>query len=212
VDLLVFAVPDDAIARVASAVTPCPTTVVLHLSGSRGLDVLAPHQRRGSLHPLVSLPDPELGVDRLLGGCTFAVAGDPLAGCLADQLGGRALRVDDDQRPLYHAAASVAANHLVVLAAQVERLAAAAGVPADAYWSLMRSTLDNVASVGARRALTGPAARGDVATIEAHLRALPPEEHQLYRTLAAAAAELAGRRLDGMQVATTGSVGEGERA
>lgn len=195
VDLLVLAVPDDAIADVAAAVRPEPDTAVLHLSGSRRLDVLAPHLRRGSLHPLASLPDAETGVRRLLGGCTFAVAGDPAARCLVEQFGGRALEVPEDRRALYHATASVAANHLVALAAQVERLAAHAGVPVDAYWPLMRDTLDNVTRVGAPAALTGPAARGDTATLAAHVAALPAGERPLYLALARAAARVAGRDL-----------------
>jgi predicted short-subunit dehydrogenase-like oxidoreductase (DUF2520 family) len=195
VALVVLAVPDDAIAPVAARIRPAAGAVVLHLSGSRGLDVLDPHPRRGSLHPLASLPDPEVGADRLLAGCTFAVAGDPLARCLAESFGGRALEVPDDRRALYHAAASVAANHLVALAAQVERLAGAAGVPVEAYWPLMADALGNVARVGAAAALTGPAARGDHATVAAHLRALPAAERPLYLALATAAAQLAGRDL-----------------
>src|SRR6516164_11791852 len=57
VDVLVLATPDDAIAEVAAAVQPVPTTTVVHLSGSLGLDALSPHLRRGALHPLVPLPN-----------------------------------------------------------------------------------------------------------------------------------------------------------
>ena len=92
VDLLVIATPDDQVARVASQVAPVDGTVVLHLSGSLGLDVLAPHRRRGSLHPLVPAAHP--GGRRpsgWLSGITFAVAGDPMADRVAAALGGRAL-------------------------------------------------------------------------------------------------------------------------
>ncbi|HYF45777.1 MAG TPA: hypothetical protein VD926_06165, partial [Acidimicrobiales bacterium] len=57
VDLLVLAVPDPVIAEVAAAVDPVATTVVAHLAGALGLDVLAGHERRAALHPLVALPD-----------------------------------------------------------------------------------------------------------------------------------------------------------
>lgn len=195
VDVVVIAVPDDAIADVAASVRPDPDTVVVHLAGSRGLDVLAPHPRVASMHPLVSLPDPETGAERLLSGVTFAVAGDVIARRLVGDLGGRAIEVSDDRRPLYHATAVVAANHVVALLAQVERLAVAAGVPRDTYWPLVATTVDNVAHLGPAAALTGPAARGDADTIQAHLRALPDEERALYRLLAGEAARLAGRDL-----------------
>ena len=198
VDVVVLAVPDDAIATVAAAIRPVPDTVVLHLSGSRGLDVLAPHPRVGSLHPLASLPDPVNGARRLLSGCTFAVAGDPAASRLVEALGGRAVVVADADRVRYHAAAAVASNHLVALTAQVERLALSAGVPADLYWPMMRDTLDNVARLGSKAALTGPASRGDVGTVRAHLDALPAGEHDLYLALAAEAARVGGSGLSGL--------------
>ncbi|HWC12772.1 MAG TPA: pantoate--beta-alanine ligase, partial [Acidimicrobiales bacterium] len=104
VDLLVIATPDDVVAEVAAAVDPVPTTVVAHLAGSLGLDVLAPHRRRAALHPLVPLPDPETGAARLAAGTWFAVAGDPLAEQAVADLGGRTVTAADDQRPAYHAA------------------------------------------------------------------------------------------------------------
>jgi predicted short-subunit dehydrogenase-like oxidoreductase (DUF2520 family) len=184
VDLLVIATPDDQVARVAAQVVPVDGAVVLHLSGSLGLDVLAPHRRRCSLHPLVPLPNPEVGTARLLSGISFAVAGDPIAERLALALGGRPLTVDEELRTSYHAAASIAANHLVALIGQVERVAASAGLPLDAFAGLMRAATDDALSLGPRAALTGPAARGDWDTVERHRRALS--------TMAGHRTELAG--------------------
>ncbi len=194
VDAVFLAVPDDAIAAVAHAVRP-GLAVVLHLSGAKGLDVLAPHARTGSVHPLASLPDPATGAEVLRSGIVFAVAGDPLARATVDALGGRPVTVADERRSLYHATASVAANHLVALCGQVERLAAESGVPVDAYWALMAATLGNVRQSSPVSSLTGPASRGDLRTLADHLDALPEGEHDLYRLLAAEAARLAGRPL-----------------
>ena len=138
VDVLVIATPDGAIAPVAAHVAPVPGTVVLHLSGALGLDVLSPHPRRASLHPLVPLPSPEVGRVRLRSGITFAVAGDAVAGELARLLGGSTVVVGDDQRAAYHAAACIAANHLVGLMGQVERVAASAGLGLDSFVGLAR--------------------------------------------------------------------------
>lgn len=195
VDVLVLATPDASVAAVAAQVTPVASTVVAHLAGSLGLDVLAPHLRCAALHPLVALPDPEVGARRLRG-AWFAVAGDDLAAEIVAALGGRSFRVADEHRATYHAAACVASNHLVALFGQVERLAARVGVPLEAYLDLARASLGNVAELGPARALTGPAARGDEETIARHLRALPPGEHPAYRAMVAEARRLAGREVD----------------
>lgn len=191
-DLVIVAVPDDAIAEVARSVRP-GAAALIHLSGAATLDRLEPHQRRGSVHPLVAMPDPDTGAERLLAGATFAVAGDPVAAEIVAVLGGTAIEVAEHHRAIYHAAAAIASNHLVALCAQVERLAATADVPVSVYWELMARSLDNVASVGAADALTGPAARGDQATIDAHLAAIGADEQPLYLALADAAADLAGQ-------------------
>ena len=189
-DVVVLATPDDAVAGVAASLVGVTDAAVVHLSGSLGLDVLAGHQRRASLHPLVSLPSPEVGAARLRG-AWFAVAGDPVARTLAAALDGKVLEVADDQRAAYHAAACIASNHLVALMGQVERVASAAGMPLAPYLELARSTLDNVAELGVAEALTGPAARGDVATLDRHRQAIGPREWPAYDALVAEARRLA---------------------
>jgi predicted short-subunit dehydrogenase-like oxidoreductase (DUF2520 family) len=172
VDILVIATPDDVVADVAAAVRPVDSTTVLHLSGSLGLDVLAGHARRGSLHPLVPLPTPAIGSERLRSGITFAVAGDPAARAMAVALGGNVVEVADRDRAAYHAAAVIAANHLVALMGQVERVAATAGLPLEAFAGLMRAATEDALTLGPRAALTGPAVRGDWETVERHRAAI----------------------------------------
>ncbi len=193
VDLVVVATPDGAIADVAAALPRRDEVVVAHLAGSLGLDALGSHARRGALHPIVSLPAPDVGAERLLDGAWFAVAGDPLVRRLVDDLGGHAVDVADEARPLHHAAATVAANHLVALLAQVDRLAGRAGVPLDAYLAIAHGAIDNVAELGPVDALTGPVARFDVTTVRRHLDALDGHDRALYLALADEAARLAGR-------------------
>jgi predicted short-subunit dehydrogenase-like oxidoreductase (DUF2520 family) len=191
VDLLVIATPDDAVAEVAAAVRPVRATVVLHLAGSLGIDVLEPHPRRAALHPLVPLPDPASGARRLAEGVTFAVAGDPMAGAIARQLGGRVVQVADADRPAYHAAACIAANHVVALLGQAERVAASAGLGLDVFLDLTRAAVEDVARLGPVAALTGPAARGDWATLARHRDALDPAERSGYHAGVALARRLA---------------------
>ena len=191
VDVLLIATPDDAVAVVAAAVTPSPTTTVVHLSGSLGTDALAPHPLRAALHPLVPLPTEAVGAARLLSGVTFAVAGAPAARRMAECLGGRLVEVADADRAAYHAAACIAANHVVALLGQVQRVAATAGLDLEAFLPLTRAAVDDVESLGPRRALTGPAVRGDWATLSRHLDALPAAERAGYQAGAALATQLA---------------------
>lgn len=191
VDLLVIATPDSAVAEVAAAVTPSASTVVAHLSGALGLAALAGHPRVAVLHPLVALPDPERGADRLVGAWFgLATDGDPLVEEVVEELHGRTLRVSEASWARYHAAAVIASNHLVALLGQVERVAASIDAPLEAYLDLARGALDDVAALGPHAALTGPVRRGDEATVQRHLDALPEGERSAYRVMAEEARRL----------------------
>ena len=197
VDLVLIAAPDTVVADVAAAIRP-GRAVVAHVAGSLGLDVLAPHDRRAALHPLMSLPDAEIGAERLTGGW-FAVAGDPLVADLAAALGGRTFEIADDDRALYHAAAAVASNHLVALLGHAQRLGASVGVPADALMALALGSAENAVALGPAAALTGPAARGDEATLAAHRDAIgrrAPRELAAYEAMLAEARRLAAMEGD----------------
>lgn len=191
-DVLVIATPDDTVETVADSVHSVASTLVIHLSGVLGLDVLKGHPRRGAMHPLVALPSPEVGAQRLRG-AWCAVVGDPGVGSLIDAVAGRPFRINEESRALYHAAAVISSNHLVALLGQAERVAASAGVPFEVMLDLARDTIDDVRRLGPAAALTGPAARGDDATVARHLEALPTEERAAYEALVNEAKRLAGR-------------------
>ena len=95
---------------------------------------------------------------------------------IATELGMAAFAVADDQRAAYHAAASISSNFLVTLEADAERLAASAGIsrlrrPRDAR-AAGPATVENWIELGPERALTGPVARGDQATVAAQRKAI----------------------------------------
>ena len=188
--LILLTVPDDAIGDVALAIAPSPNQVVAHVAGSLSLGVLGPHPRVGSIHPLMLLPSGELGARRLVG-ATYSIAGDDLMLDVAASLRGRVITLRDDQRTAYHATAAVAANHLVALMGHVGHLAESAGLSLEDFLPLAQQALADVAAVGPHAALTGPASRGDMATIDAHLAAIPESQRSTYVALANAAFELA---------------------
>ncbi len=193
-DVVVIATPDAEIESVAAALasTVRPETLVVHLSGARGLDALtALSCRVGALHPLQSFAA-RFDATRVAGSWC-AIAGDRQIEALAAELGMTPFSVEDGDRAGYHAAACIASNHLVALMAQV---GATTTVPLEAFGPLVRATVDNVMAMGAARALTGPVARGDVETVRRHLAALPLAERDAYLAMAQRAAALAGRDLD----------------
>ncbi len=193
-DLVLLCVPDGAIAERASTLAVDADRVVGHCSGALGLDVLEPHPRRTSLHPLVSVADAERGAAALRGAWA-GLAGDPIAAELAAALGMRGVAVPDERRAEYHAAAAIASNHLVALLGQVERVASGLGVPLEAFAALARGSLENATSMGPTAALTGPVARGDWSTVRAHLAALAEDERSGYLGGVHLAARLAGREV-----------------
>jgi predicted short-subunit dehydrogenase-like oxidoreductase (DUF2520 family) len=189
-DLVVVCVPDRAIAEVARALEPGPW--IAHTSGACRLDALDPHERRFSLHPLQTFAL-DLGPEQL-DGSWAAVSGeddDAVAAAreLAALLGVTPFELDDDERPLYHAAAQLASSFLVTLHDVAAELMEAVGAPPEALEPLLRRTMDN----GFRH--TGPLVRGDWTTIERNLEAIAasrPELLELYRALADAEAALLG--------------------
>ena len=109
-----------------------------------------------------------------------------------------AVEVADEDRAAYHAAASIASNYLVALQDAAERLAATAGLDREHLIALVRATVDNWAALGPERALTGPVARGDEATVERQRGAVAertPELTELFEALTERARTVAGRQV-----------------
>jgi predicted short-subunit dehydrogenase-like oxidoreductase (DUF2520 family) len=200
-DLVLLAVPDAAIGAVAAATATGleAGALVLHCSGARTLAVfdalvgLRSDVQVGSLHPLQTLSGAQ---PERLRGAFAAVEGPESVVALARNLGLRPMRVAPEQRAVYHAAATIASNHLVALLGHVARVAHEAGVPFDAFLPLIETTVASVAEHGAASALTGPVARGDFETVAGHLDALPADERAAYRSLAEEARRLANRADD----------------
>jgi predicted short-subunit dehydrogenase-like oxidoreductase (DUF2520 family) len=187
-DLLLLAVPDGVLAQVAAELAARPqAAVALHTSGSLDAEVLAPLRGAGtavgSLHPLKAFPQPLPDLAQAHG-VFFAVDGDPAARALAHRLaaawGAEAGEVPAAARTLYHFAATLAAGGVVTLLALAEEIAVRLRLPAAVvrgYLELSRGAVAAAIEADAAgrpvaAALTGPAARGDRATVERQLAAL----------------------------------------
>jgi len=185
-----------------------PGQIVLHMSGALGSDVLAPAAAAGAgtmaVHPLQSFASSEEAM-RILPGSIFSLEGEEtvrqLVESIVADLGGIPFGIAGSAKPLYHAGACVASNYLVTLAGIAVDLLAAAGIPREmclpALLPLMEGTLSNLKTLGIPRALTGPIARGDTATIDKHLigmEGLEAETVRLYRELGLKTVQLAVAR------------------
>jgi predicted short-subunit dehydrogenase-like oxidoreductase (DUF2520 family) len=188
-ELVLLCVPDGAIAEVAAALPAGPW--IAHVSGATPLAALDPHERRFGMHPLQTFTRAR-GPEQLDGAWAAVTAETEAARdagfWLAETLGLRPFSLDDGARTLYHAGAVFGSNYLVTLHRAASLLFESAGAPPEALEPLMRRTMENGFE------LTGPIARGDWSTVDAHraaIRAERPELEQLYDTLAGATAELA---------------------
>ncbi len=205
-DLTLIAVSDDQLDDVVDMLAiygdDLHDRTLVHCSGVRPAAVLAPAHERGAsiggLHPLAAIARRD---QPLAHGIAFAVeAEEPtrtLLWQIARDLGGQPFDLRPDARPLYHAAAVLASNYTVVLAALATTLLDQAGMNRQdalgALFPLLGSTLANLQEVGLPAALTGPLVRGDTGTVEAHISALDQHAPQIadaYRALALAALPL----------------------
>ena len=194
-ELVLLAVPDDALAALVAGLSATGAwqagQLVVHTSGRHGTAVL---------DPAMTFTGTAMDLDRL-SECAFGVTADeplrPVAEALVLEMGGTPVWVAEEDRVAYHAALAHGANHLVTLTAEAMELLRRAGVaePRRVLAPLMHAALDNALRLG-DAALTGPVARGDVGTVEDHLRELDRLAPEIRRTYVALARATALRALD----------------
>ncbi|HKO36441.1 MAG TPA: Rossmann-like and DUF2520 domain-containing protein [Pyrinomonadaceae bacterium] len=192
-DLLLISTPDDALEAVAGHLGDTIRSagvdrgkdqrVAIHTSGAVSSEVLAPLRALGfsvgSLHPLVSIAD-AAAAHNPFSGAHFCVEGDRaaarIARSLVKDLGGRPFTISAEAKPLYHAAATVSSGHVTALFDVAIGMLQECGITTrrarQILAPLLQSTAANLAAQSPAQALTGPFARGDVATVGKHLAAM----------------------------------------
>ncbi|THV30250.1 Rossmann-like and DUF2520 domain-containing protein [Glycomyces paridis] len=199
-DLLLIAVPDDAIAPLVASLPVRPGQIWAHTSGALGADVLRPAREAGALTlalaPAMTFTGRDEDLERLQG-ISWAVTGEAEARfvgeALALELGGEPEHVEEADRARYHAALVYAANHLSTLVNDAVEQLRAIGVaaPERLLTPLVSASLDNALRHG-DAALTGPVSRGDAGTVARHLAALEGTGVEYaYRAMARRTAERA---------------------
>ncbi len=198
VELIILAVPDDALPVLAGQLRLYSGQAMIHTSGALGAEVLEPAMAAGTqvgaFHPLVAFADLELAVAALRG-ATVAIEGDDqlvgLLASMAEAIGAVPVRLAPGTKAAYHAAAVLAAGGFTALLDAIAELGAVAGLDEAGslaiYGRLAEQTLANARALGISAALTGPMTRGDVGTLDRHLAALEahaPDVLPLYRAAA----------------------------
>lgn len=207
---ILIAIPDCAIDTAAGVLADSGMQdgIVLHTSGALGPEALNCLTDEGVacgvFHPLQTVPSAEVGVTSLTG-ITYGIAGSPAAqawaGDLAKKLAGRTLVIPTGATTLYHIAAVMASNAVVGVIDMASALMEVSGVERDRALSalqiLAETSVRNAVSLGTENALTGPIERGDLNTIESHLRALehvPGNFTELYLAVSHQLLDISRRR------------------
>lgn len=210
-DLIIITTPDQVIDQIADKLFAkqlvSKRSCLVHCSGVLTSEVLFRDKVEYgclSLHPLQSIADVKTGI-KTLPNSFFTIEGNELGQKigrqLLDALGADYTVIASHAKPLYHAAACVASNYLVAIVDLALKMNQQAGVSAEKALSgllpLIEGTLQNIEEMGTVEALTGPISRGDIDTIESHLKSLQdlmPETLNLYKQLGAYTTELAQRK------------------
>src|SRR6266699_4230909 len=213
--VILVATPDEEIAVVAQELARIGEEelrgrVILHTSGAMDSGVLDAVQERGgtggSLHTLQSFSGVAVPS---LEGKVFTIEGEPravrVARRIARALGGSPVRIAGSKKLLYHAAAVMAASHVLTVEEAATQLLVSLGMRRSeavrALLPLMRQVLENFERLGPRAAWTGPLSRGDYKVVKAHLEALrdsPEEFAEAYDALNGLAARVLAQGVAGM--------------
>ena len=181
---MMICVNDQAIAEVAKAL-PRSNSVFIHTSGASSVDLLLPHEHRAAFWPIMTLSPGEP-----MDFTAVPIITDPNS-ALAEQLVaelGAAISTNVhsmpiEQRKLVHAAAAISTNFPLFLLQKAEGLLAQNGIDPQLIMPSFSAMAAKALSIGARDALTGPARRGDLATVYDHLERLQADP-DLYRAYA----------------------------
>ncbi|MRV70714.1 DUF2520 domain-containing protein [Duganella sp. FT92W] len=210
-DIYMLSVTDDQIVPACEALAasvPLQGAIVFHCSGALASDRLRAARAAGahvaSVHPIRSFADPA-GVAAAFNGTFCGIEGDAAAIAVLEPalraIGARPVAIDAAAKTVYHAAAVFASNYLTTVLDAALRAYQAAGIPEPVARELAQplasETLANVFRLGAAPALSGPIARGDMATVarqQAAVMAWDGPTGALYEALVAPTVALAHRK------------------
>lgn len=208
-DTIFLTVPDGVIAEVFQSIQKFDIggKVIAHCSGSLSAREAFPGIEESgacgiSIHPLFPVSD-RFSVWQELTDAFFCLEGDEeMVKCWEEILvnvGLKVKRLLPGTKVTYHTACTVASNFVCALAAESLKLMRRSGFTQEealqALAPLMKSNLEHILGNGPAAALTGPVERGDISTIEKHLRCFESRDERItYALLSRELLQLAGER------------------
>lgn len=206
--LIFLTVPDEKITDIANQLALLSDDflgrMVVHCSGTKTSGSLSVLQQKGALiasfHPLQTFTQASVPND--LHNIFFDIEGDQEAVdylmSLAHLWNSKCIEINPEAKPYLHAAAVMSSNYLIALIELSSTIAEMGGIEKEeackALMPLMQQSLQNVLETDTlSNALSGPIARGDLSTVQEHLRLLEqnPGALALYKQLGTVALELA---------------------
>lgn len=185
-DIIIAAVPDDALTEVLSKIDCPENTLVAHTAGSLGLDVFPAHLKHtGVFYPLQTFSNGRTIEFRDLP--FFLEASDAYSSgilkYLAESIGGKAHFVDSEHRLLLHVAAVFVCNFTNHMLTAGSQITARAGFLFEVLQPLINETILKAREIGPENSQTGPAYRFDKGTIKRHIDLLSfsPEFQDVYK-------------------------------
>ena len=185
-DLIIIAVKDDAIEEVAAKLQNYKG-VLVHTSGTQNINALQSADNYGVIYPLQTLSkdyDVDFkSVPILINASSFEVK-EKLR-CIAEKMSDVVIECSDEDRRYIHMNAVYVSNFVNVMLQIGEKLLKEKSLSISILEPLVKETVNKAFSMGAEKALTGPARRGDVETINKHLDLLKnnEEEKEVYKLL-----------------------------
>jgi predicted short-subunit dehydrogenase-like oxidoreductase (DUF2520 family) len=185
VELLLLCVPDDQIAPAARMFRKS-AEVMIHMSGTVDIHALD-HKQAAVLWPLMSFNDgqniPWAEIPWFWEASQKTT--EVLVQTLVKTLGGNAIHASGDARRMMHLAAVCAHNFSNACISMGQELALEAGCSPEALNPMLQNMMNQLLKQPARLLQTGPAMRGDVQSMNAHLNLLQdhPEMAVCYRAI-----------------------------
>ena len=192
--------------------------VICHFSGSLSSDIFSDWKRTGaevcSIHPIYAFSN-KFTAYKNLTAAKFAVEGSSKAlthlRALFDLLPNEVVEISTEEKAKYHAATSLASNHVTGLIYLAVELLKESGIQEQTAYGLLKPLVEkNVEAVfsqneiesgkktvcaGCAQTLTVPIERNDIVTVEQHLSKLKrPEWEAVYRAVGIQVTEAAMKK------------------
>lgn len=184
-DLYIIAVSDDAINSV-SLNLPFKNKLVVHTSGSAAMNVLDVKNNRGVFYPLQTFSKNKNVNFKEIPICLEAEnhADYDLLKKVADLISEKVYKIDSVQRKALHISAVFVCNFVNHMYKIANDICLENNIPFEILLPLISETADKIETLLPVDAQTGPAERGDIETINAHLQFLSDENQKhIYKIL-----------------------------